>query len=202
MQAVFAALLPLCCSLPAAAALDSQQVLQLFKAAAMHDGVKAANAASDDGDSEDFVEEGDDQGAPTLAMFEPLADRLTEQGVVELLQMAAQNKCVLRARQGHALYATAETNLLDVLIVAGSCRSNNGGQICTADGQLSGDSFSMSQGQPTQITDTRSLSEHVRNHTTSVPAVSRNLPSVFGCMSVSLHPGGGTHWSACWETRS
>jgi hypothetical protein len=50
-------LLPNCCSLPAASALDSQQVLQLFKAAAKYDGVEAAKPRNrpegDDSDAED-----------------------------------------------------------------------------------------------------------------------------------------------------
>jgi hypothetical protein len=74
-------------------------VLQLFKAAAEYDGLKLAakqlqalaNMAPEDVSSE----EEEDLRLAALAMFEPLADRLIEQGAVELLQTAAQNRWAL-----------------------------------------------------------------------------------------------------------
>jgi hypothetical protein len=73
------------CSLPGAAALDSQQVLELFRQASSAAGAGAAQQHDD-------VAEGDPAGADLLAMFEPLAERLTEQGAQGLLQTAICNK--------------------------------------------------------------------------------------------------------------
>lgn len=74
-------------SLPAAAALDGQQVLQLFKAAAKYDGVQAARQAIAGG-----AVDGEDEEAAALDMLSSLAGRLTEQGVVELLGMAVHHR--------------------------------------------------------------------------------------------------------------
>lgn len=85
----------LCCSLPAAAALNNQQVLDLFKAAAKYDGVQTATPKPDNSADGSDDDDDDEDEAPTttvLPMFKQLVGQLSEQGVVELLQMAAHNK--------------------------------------------------------------------------------------------------------------
>jgi hypothetical protein len=102
------------CSLPAAASLNEQQVLQLFKAAAKSDGVHAAlQAEAGVADDDEF----DDQDAAVI-MLMPLAGRLTEQDVLKLLQMAVHHRwAVLAVLVGLCAGRTAGWHLGRVLRV-------------------------------------------------------------------------------------
>jgi hypothetical protein len=67
--------------------------LQLFKAAATHDGVKRARPTSKpDGGDDSSDDDVDGPASSVLAILKELAERLTEQDAVELLQMAADNQ--------------------------------------------------------------------------------------------------------------
>jgi hypothetical protein len=71
------------CSLPAAAALDSPQVLKLFWQACSVDDVDPAQQHYD-------MPEGGPAALAVLAMFAPLAEWLTEQAALWLLRTAVR----------------------------------------------------------------------------------------------------------------